>query len=168
MRLRHEDFVAVLAITCSGAFGAGLTAALLSGRGEPAAIRMDVPGLIEPPQPISVRIPDDQRAITFKVDDVLAVSGRVRPGAVIDVMVSPDATGDVPDSRTRVVVQNARVLGNDRALGGQPASSMVTLLVTPEDAERIAVASTEGELHVVLHTGGAATARRVEVRRSAP
>ncbi len=80
------------------------------------------------------------RAISVKVDDVVGVAGFAVPGAHVDVVVSM-TRGE--ESLARVVVSNVEVLASGtRAEQGQPATdgrtasaSVVTLLVTPADAE---------------------------------
>lgn len=94
------------------------------------------------------------RAISVKVNEVIGVAGFVVPGTRVDVVVTLSKQGD---SLSRVVVTNAQVLtagtkyDQDQAKDGKPVpSTVVTLLVTPEDAERIALASTEGSIMLTL------------------
>lgn len=94
------------------------------------------------------------RAISVKVNEVIGVAGFVVPGTRVDVVVT---IGKQDDSVSRVIVSNAQVLtagtkyDQDQAKDGKPVpSSVVTLLVTPPDAERIALASTEGSIMLAL------------------
>ena len=94
------------------------------------------------------------RAISVKVNEVIGVAGFVVPGTRVDVVVTVSKQND---SQSRVVVTNAQVLtagtkfDQEQAKDGKPVpSSVVTLLVTPEDAERIALASTEGSIMLTL------------------
>ena len=94
------------------------------------------------------------RAISVKVNEVIGVAGFVVPGTRVDVVVT---IGRQDDSISRVIVSNAQVLtagtkyDQDSAKDGKPVpSSVVTLLVTPPDAERIALASTEGSIMLAL------------------
>ena len=94
------------------------------------------------------------RAISVKVDEVIGVAGFVVPGTRVDVVVT---IGKRDDSISRVIVSNAQVLtagtkyDQDQAKDGRPVpSTVVTLLVTPGDAERIALASTEGSIMLAL------------------
>ncbi|MBP7569567.1 MAG: Flp pilus assembly protein CpaB [Acidobacteria bacterium] len=98
-------------------------------------------------------IPRGMRAISVKVDDVVAVAGFVGPGSRVDVLVTvPEQSG----SRTRTVVSNVEVMASgtrteQETTGGKPASNtVVTLLVTPQDAERIALASYGGRVVLAL------------------
>jgi Flp pilus assembly protein CpaB len=155
MRWRNDDFISVLAITSSAALSVGLTA-FMFGRVDPAPVRVDVPTVVVEPMPrgITVRIPDNMRGITIKVDDVAAL---VRPGARVDVIVAPRDVPDGVEPVARVVLRSVPVTGNDRTASRSPtgdmtASSMVTLLVTPQDAEKVALAATEGTVHLVLRS----------------
>lgn len=94
------------------------------------------------------------RAISVKVDDVVGVAGFAVPGAHVDVVVSM-TRGE--ESLARVVVSNVEVLASGtRAEQGQPtegrtaSASVVTLLVSPADAERISLASSVGRITLTL------------------
>jgi len=96
------------------------------------------------------------RAVSVKVNEVVGVAGFVVPGTHVDVMVTLRRT-EAKDSMTRVVVSDVEVLtagtryDQEKARDGQPiATSVVTLLVTPSDAERIALAASEGEVMLTL------------------
>ena len=94
------------------------------------------------------------RAISVKVNEVIGVAGFVVPGTHVDLVVT---LKNREDSMSRVVVSNVQVLtagtkyDMDQARDGKPVpSTVVTLLVTPEDAERIALASSEGGIMLTL------------------
>jgi pilus assembly protein CpaB len=96
------------------------------------------------------------RAVSVKVNEVVGVAGFVVPGTHVDVMVTLKRS-DSKDSMTRVVVSDVQVLtagtryDQQKARDGQPIpTSVVTLLVTPPDAERIALAASEGEVMLTL------------------
>lgn len=99
-------------------------------------------------------IPPGMRAISVKVDDVVGVAGFIVPGAHVDAVV----TITQRDQNTaRVVVSNVEVLAagtraeQTQATDGRSASaSVVTLLVTPADAERISLASSVGRITLTL------------------
>jgi pilus assembly protein CpaB len=106
----------------------------------------------------SIRIPDGYRAVTVPVDDVNAVNGSARPGTLVDVMVTLDDVRTEVEPVTQVVLQNVQVLGNDRSVStdvnGQAVQiNFVVLLVTPQDAEKLATAETNGRLHLALRWG---------------
>lgn len=101
-------------------------------------------------------IPEGMRAVSVKVNEVIGVAGFVVPGTHVDVMVTLSRSGET-DSMTRVVVSDVQVLtagtryDQEKARDGQPIpTSVVTLLVLPEDAERIALAATEGQVMLTL------------------
>src|SRR5687768_14745222 len=94
------------------------------------------------------------RAISVKVNEVIGVAGFVVPGTRVDVVVT---IGRQDDTISRVVVSNAQVLtagtkyDQDQAKDGKPIpTTVVTLLVTPADAERVALASSEGSIMLAL------------------
>ena len=100
-------------------------------------------------------IPLGMRAISVKVDEVVGVAGFVVPGAHVDVLATVAVRNE--DSTTRAVVSNLTVLAAGTRVDQQDAqqgkaipTTVVTLLSTPEDAERIALASTDGKLILVL------------------
>jgi pilus assembly protein CpaB len=100
-------------------------------------------------------IPQGMRAISVKVNEVIGVAGFVVPGTNVDVVVTV-RTGN-QDSMSRVVVGNVQVLAagtrydQQNAKAGQPIpSTVVTLMVTPADAERIALAAAEGQIILTL------------------
>jgi pilus assembly protein CpaB len=95
------------------------------------------------------------RAISVKVNDVIGVAGFVVPGTRVDVVVTIGRRE--ADSTSRVIVSNVQVLAagtkfdQEQAKDGKPMpSTVVTLLVTPPDAERIALASSEGSIMLAL------------------
>jgi len=102
-------------------------------------------------------IPSGMRAISVKVNEVVGVAGFVVPGTRVDVMVTLNGKQQKDDSVTRVVVSNVQVLtagtryDQEKAKEGTPIpSTVVTLLVTPEDGERIALAAAEGQIMLAL------------------
>jgi pilus assembly protein CpaB len=97
------------------------------------------------------------RAMSIKVNEVIGVAGFVVPGTRVDVLVTLTHR-DKDDSLARVVVENVGVLtagtrydqDNAKKEGKPIPSTVVTLMVTPEDSERIALAQTEGQLMLSL------------------
>jgi pilus assembly protein CpaB len=107
---------------------------------------------------LSAVIPEGYRAMTVKVDDVVGISGFVMPGTLVDVVVviDPAEKAGMQDPISKIVLQNIKVLANgqniDKPADQREASSVkaVTLLVTPEQAEKLALASSEGKLQLVM------------------
>ena len=107
---------------------------------------------------LSAVIPEGYRAMTVKVDDVVGISGFIMPGTLVDVVVVIDPAEKVgmQDPISKIVLQNIKVLANgvniDQPEDQREANSVkaVTLLVTPEQAEKLALASSEGKLQLVM------------------
>lgn len=107
---------------------------------------------------LSATIPEGYRAMTVKVDDVVGVSGFIQPGTLVDVVVVIDPADKTSDQGpvSKIVLQNIKVLANgqniDKPKDDREANSVkaVTLQVTPEQAEKLALASTEGKLQLVM------------------
>ena len=103
-------------------------------------------------------IPEGMRAISVRVNEVIGVAGFVVPGTLVDVLVTVRPTGGPSDEpMTRTVVSKVQVLtagtkfDQDKSKSGEPIpTSVVTLSVLPEDAERIALASNEGKITLSL------------------
>jgi pilus assembly protein CpaB len=100
-------------------------------------------------------IPSGMRAISVRVNDVIGVAGFAVPGTRVDVVVTVDNGQGEPMSRT--VVSHVQVLtagtkfDQQNSKDGKPIpTSVVTLMVLPEDAERIALASNEGKITLAL------------------
>lgn len=99
-------------------------------------------------------IPPGMRAISVKVNEVIGVAGFVVPGTRVDVMA---IVRDSSKTVARVVVSNVQVLAAgtryDQAMakeGQAVPSSVVTLMVSPSDAELVGLAATEGQLMLTL------------------
>jgi len=103
---------------------------------------------------LSPSIPAGMRAMSVKVNEVIGVAGFVVPGTKVDVMVTLRRN---EESMTRTVVSNVQVLtagtryDQEKAKDGEPIpSTVVTLMVTPQDAEKITLAQTEGQVMLAL------------------
>ena len=107
---------------------------------------------------LSSVIPEGYRAMNVRVDDVVGISGFIMPGALVDVVVVIDPPEN--DSRkervSKIVLQNIKVLANGANLD-KPKNEKevervktVTLQVTPEQTEKLALASSEGRLQLVM------------------
>jgi len=108
---------------------------------------------------LSSVIPEGYRAMTVKVDDVVGVSGFIMPGTLVDIVVviQPPKGSGSEEMISKIVLQNIKVLAsgqnidkpkNDREV--ERAVRAVTLQVTPEQAEKLALASSEGKLQLVM------------------
>ena len=95
------------------------------------------------------------RAVSVRVDDVIGVAGYVLPGTRVDVLATASPTDSSSDTTTKVILSNVQVLtAGTRIEQDQDNKPMqvtvVTLLVAPEQAERLALASTEGKIQLAL------------------
>jgi pilus assembly protein CpaB len=100
-------------------------------------------------------IPAGMRALSVRVNEVIGVAGFVVPGTRVDVLVTVQQD-DI--SRSQVVLSNVQVLSagtrydqeNARQDGRPIPSTVVTLLLSPEDAEKVTLAEAEGSLMLAL------------------
>jgi pilus assembly protein CpaB len=100
---------------------------------------------------LAATIPPGMRACAVKVDDVVGVAGFVTPGMRVDVLISgtpPGVTDTAQGSEARTILQNIQVLsaGTDiqKDAEGKPKQvQVVNLLVTPEEAETLSLASNQ-------------------------
>jgi len=107
---------------------------------------------------LSIVIPPGMRAVSVKVDEVIGVAGFVLPGTRVDVLATYDETGRNQDPTSKLVLQNVQALAIDqttqRDAEGEPQTvSVITLLVDPEQAEVLALASNEGRIQLALRNG---------------
>jgi pilus assembly protein CpaB len=106
---------------------------------------------------LSVTIPAGMRAVSVGVDDVVAVAGFVTPGTVVDVLVTGLTSAQQPVTITRTILEHAKVLAVGQQVqteAGKPQSApVVTLLVSPEDGEKLTLAASAGRIHLALRNG---------------
>ena len=101
-------------------------------------------------------IPEGMRAVSVRVNEVIGVAGYVLPGTRVDVLATASPTNDPKDITTKVVLANVQVLTagtrmeQDQTDGKPVQVTVVTMSVTPEQAERLALASTEGKIQLAL------------------
>src|SRR5262245_41326233 len=104
---------------------------------------------------LSATIPEGLRALSVGVNDVVSVAGFVTPGTSVDVLVTGRAVGGSSDNITRTILENVRVLAAGQKIeqdrDGKPQTvAVITLLVSPDDATKLAMASTEGKIQLAL------------------
>ena len=103
-------------------------------------------------------IPPGMRAMSVRVNEVVGVAGFVVPGTRVDVLVTFEGRSQASESVARVVVSNVQVLTAGTRFDQEKARTenrrsrprSVTLLVTPEDAQRLALAAAEGRITLIL------------------
>ena len=101
-------------------------------------------------------IPEGLRAVSVRVNEVIGVSGYVLPGTHVDVVATVSPTDRKTDTTTKVILTNVQVLAagtkieRDTERGKPIAVNVVTLLVNPEEAERLTLAASEGKIQLAL------------------
>jgi pilus assembly protein CpaB len=124
------------------------------------------------PATLSSMLDPGKRAVTVRVDDVRGVAGFIQPGDRVDVvLIRTEAESRANDSYSDVILQSAKVLAIDQITGErteQPTiAKAVTLEVSPQEAQKILLATNIGRLSLVLRQSaeaGADPARRVTER----
>ena len=98
-------------------------------------------------------IPPGMRAVSVRVNDVVSVAGFVQPGTRVDVLATGSGSGN--DRQTTTVLENVAVIAVGKSLDrnasadGQTAP-VITLLVSPDDAQKLALVSQEGRIQLSL------------------
>jgi pilus assembly protein CpaB len=101
-------------------------------------------------------IPPGLRAVSVKVNEVIGVAGYVLPGTHVDVVATVSPTMNQADMTTKVILTNVEVLAAGTKIErttdkDKPIPvTVVTMLVDPEQAERLTLASTEGKIQLAL------------------
>jgi pilus assembly protein CpaB len=99
-------------------------------------------------------IPPGMRAVSVRVNEVVSVAGFVTPGTRVDVLLT-GTPGSGGDQQTTTVLQNVAVLASGHTLertatGEAQNTAVITLLVSPEDAQRLTLASSQGHIQLAL------------------
>lgn len=101
-------------------------------------------------------IPPGLRAMSVRVNEVIGVAGYVLPGTHVDVIATVNPSDKTSDMTSKVILTDVQVLAAGTKLeqdgeGSKPmAVSVVTLLVNPDEAERLTLASGEGKIQLAL------------------
>ena len=104
---------------------------------------------------VAAMLRSKKRAIALRVDKVIGVSGFIHPGNRVDVLVTL-ASGKITNPITKTVLENILVLAagpemETRGKEEKPSPvDVITLEVTPEEAEKVTLAATEGKVVLVL------------------
>lgn len=144
--------------------GAFATTADLLQRGRRMALAMiarDAPilrGNITAPNEsatLSSMLPAEKRAVTVRVDDVRGVAGFIQPGDLVDVvLIRTEFESRSNQSYSEIILQAAKVLAIDQITGERTdkptIAKAVTLEVTPEEAQKILLATNIGRLSLIL------------------
>ena len=104
---------------------------------------------------LPVIIDTGKRALTMRVNDVSGVAGFVTPNTRVDVLLTIADKLSTNEPATRIIMQDVRALAAGQQLqpdkDGKPVSvGVVTFLVSPEQAETLALASQQGSIQLAL------------------
>lgn len=106
---------------------------------------------------MAATIPVGMRAVAVRVNDIVGVAGFVVPGMRVDVLIAGNAPGasNSTGTQTKTLLQNIEVLSAGQNIQkdaeGKPVQvQVVNLLVTPEQAETLSLASNETRIQLIL------------------
>jgi pilus assembly protein CpaB len=101
-------------------------------------------------------IPPGLRAVSVRVNEVIGVAGYVLPGTRVDIVATVSPSRNAQDMTAKVILTDVQVVAagtkiernteNDKPM----PVNVVTLLVNPEEAERLTLASNEGKIQLAL------------------
>jgi pilus assembly protein CpaB len=131
---------------------------------------------------LSLKIPAGMRAFSVKVNEVVGVGGFIVPDSRVDVVVTTSPSGKAQQEKvSKIVLEDARVLAAGQVIEqkeNKPVTvNTVTLALLPEEAEKLALASNDGIIQLVMRnfadnavvtTGGVDKGRLLSSFRSAP
>jgi pilus assembly protein CpaB len=118
------------------------------------------------PATLSSMLGPGKRAVTVRVDDVRGVAGFIQPGDLVDVvLIRTEAEMRSNDSYSDVILQSAKVLAVDQITGERTElptiAKAVTLEVSPDDAQKILLATNIGRLSLILRQSAEASTNSV-------
>ena len=130
---------------------------------------------------LSLKIPPGMRAFSVKVNEVVGVGGFLVPDSRVDVIVTTSPFQKNQEMISKIVLEDVRVLAAGQAVeqkDNKPVTvNTVTLAVTPEEAEKLALASNDGNIQLIMRnfadnvlvtTGGIDKGRLLSSYRNAP
>lgn len=104
---------------------------------------------------LTAAIPEGMRAVAVKVNEVVGVAGFVLPGTRVDVILTGSPNEQRGSDTAKVILENVQVLTagarTETDSQGTPQNvTVVTLLVAPADAQKLALAATDGRIQLAL------------------
>src|ERR1700758_3018458 len=98
-------------------------------------------------------IPPGVRAVSVKVNEVVSVAGFVQPGTHVDVLLTGNPAGS--GTQTTTVLENVSVIAAGQKLernasGEAQNVPVITLLVSPDDAQKLTLAQSQGRIQLAL------------------
>ena len=107
---------------------------------------------------LSSLVKDGMRAVTVRVDDVRGVAGFILPGDFVDVILIGDDFSIRHEGYSETLLQHVKVLAIDQLVSERQehptVAKAVTVEVTPEEAQKLLLASNVGKLSLVLRQPG--------------
>jgi pilus assembly protein CpaB len=149
-------------------------------RGEPVVESKLVP-LGKSTGLLSLKVPAGMRAFSIKVNEVVGVGGFIVPDSRVDVIVTTSPSNNSQEKISKIVLEDVRVLAAGQVIEqkeNKPVTvNTVTLALTPEDSEKLALAGNDGIIQLVMRnfadnvvvlTGGSNKGRLLSSYRNAP
>jgi len=104
---------------------------------------------------LTVRLEAGKRALAVRVDEIIGVSGFIVPDDRVDIILTTTAVGAGQESKiSKIVLQNKRVLSvaqsTEQKDGKPQLARSITLELTPEESEKLTLASSEGQIVMAL------------------
>jgi pilus assembly protein CpaB len=104
---------------------------------------------------LTVRLEPGKRALAVRVDEIIGVSGFIVPDDRVDIILTTTPVGANPDAKvSKIVLQNKRVLSvaqsTEQKDGKPQLARSITLELTPEESEKLTLASSEGQIVLAL------------------
>jgi pilus assembly protein CpaB len=105
------------------------------------------------------KIPEGMRAVAIRSNEIIGVAGFLYPGSRVDLLMTftpPGSGNNIP--MTQTVLQNVEILTAGQTIEPDPqgkpqAVNVVTLLLTPENSQKLQLASGQGNIQFVLRSG---------------
>jgi len=100
-------------------------------------------------------IPPGMRAMSVRVNEVVGVAGFVQPGTRVDVLVTGTPGGAGEEEQTTTVLENVEVIASGQRMersqtGEAQIAPVITLLVSPDDAQKLTLATARGRIQLAL------------------
>ncbi|HUK26141.1 MAG TPA: Flp pilus assembly protein CpaB [Terriglobales bacterium] len=100
-------------------------------------------------------IPPGMRAVSVRVNEVVSVAGFVQPGTRVDVLLTGSPGNGEGAEQTTTVLENVAVIATGQKLehntsGDAQMTPVITLLVSPDDAQKLTLASAQGRIQLAL------------------
>jgi pilus assembly protein CpaB len=121
-----------------------------------------VPGRLAPAGTgpgLELKIPPGQRAMAVRINDIAGISGLIQPNSRVDVLVQIRNDAEAGRLTSKLFMENMRVLSVGTAVerdaeGKAIQAATAALEVTPQEAERLAIAASQGSIQLVLRGYG--------------